>query len=91
MRIRFWRKPPVPDAQRQALARWVWLRFLFLEDDPMVAIIGAVARLTDEGMEQADAIELVVGILREGDAAARTVGNSLLLASGDPPRRRGRR
>jgi hypothetical protein len=48
----------------------VRLRILLLEDDPMVAIIGAVARLTDEGMEQADAIELVVAMLREGDAAA---------------------
>jgi hypothetical protein len=70
MRIRFWRKPLLPDDQRQALERWVRLRILLLEDDPMVAIIGAVARLTDEGMEQADAIELVVAMLREGDAAA---------------------
>jgi hypothetical protein len=69
MRIRFRRRPPIPDDQQHALARWVRLRFLLLEDDPMVALIGAVTRLTDEGMDQAAAIELVVGILREGDAA----------------------
>jgi hypothetical protein len=45
----------------------VRLRFLFLGGR---FIFSAVARLTDEGMEEAAAIELVVGILREGDAAA---------------------
>jgi hypothetical protein len=69
MRFTFWRKPPVPDDQRHALARWARVRFLLLEDDPMGALIGAVTRLTDEGMDRAAAVELVVGILREGDAA----------------------
>ena len=70
MRLRFWRKPPLPDDQRQALERWVRLRLLLREDDPMSAIIGAVARLTDEGMEQPAAIQLVVEILGEGTPAA---------------------
>jgi hypothetical protein len=70
MRIRFWRKPALPDEQRQALEHWVRLRVQIFDADPMVAIIGAVARLTDEGMERAAAMELVLGILREGDPPA---------------------
>ena len=70
MNIRLWRKPPVPADQRQALARWVRLRFQLLEDDPMGAVIGAVARVTDEGMDQAAAIQFVVEILRERESAA---------------------
>jgi hypothetical protein len=34
----------------------------------MAAIIGAVGKLTAEGMEQDAAMELVLGILREGDS-----------------------
>ena len=65
MRIRFWRKPALPKERRQALERWVRLRFQLLDTDPMAAIIGAVARLTDEGMEHEAAIETILAILRE--------------------------
>jgi hypothetical protein len=70
MRMRFWRRPPLPAEKRHALELWIRRRFLVLEHDPMVAIIGAVARLTDEGMDQAAAIQLVVEILGEGTPAA---------------------
>ncbi len=73
MRIRFWRRRTLPADQREALGRWVRLRFLLLERDPMGAIIGAVTRLTDEGMEPAAAVQLVVGVLREGERANRDV------------------
>jgi hypothetical protein len=36
----------------------------------MGAVIGAVARVTDEGMDQAAAIQSVVEILRERGSAA---------------------
>jgi hypothetical protein len=68
MRIRFWAKPALPEERRVVLERWVRLRFQLLEqEDPMIAIIGAVGRLTDEGMEQGAAIDLVLRILREGE------------------------
>ena len=70
MRMRFWRRLPLSAEKRHALEQWIQLRFLVLEHDPMVAIIGAVARLTDEGMDQAAAIQLVVEILGEGPPAA---------------------
>jgi len=73
MRIRFWRKLPLSADQRQALERWVRLRFLLIEHDPMSAILGAVTRLTDEGMEPAAAVQLVMGVLREGERANRDV------------------
>jgi hypothetical protein len=65
MKIKFWRKPALPEEQRQALERWVRLHFQLLDADPMVAIIGAVGRLTDEGMEHEAAIEAVLKILRQ--------------------------
>jgi len=40
------------------------------EEDPMTAIIGAVGRLTAEGMEDEAAMELVLGILREDGRSA---------------------
>lgn len=67
MRIGFLRKPAVPDERRQALEQWVRLRVQLLDEDPMAAIIGAVARLTDEGMEHEAAIETVLTILREAE------------------------
>jgi hypothetical protein len=71
MKIRFWRKPALPEERRQALERWVRLRFQLVDDDPMVAIIGAVARLTDEGMEHEAAIEAVLKILRQEEEPVR--------------------
>jgi hypothetical protein len=61
----------LPEEKRHALEQWVRLRLLVLEHDPLVAFIGAVARLTDEGMDQAAAIQLVVEILGEGSPAVR--------------------
>lgn len=71
MKINFWRKPALREEQRQALERWVRLRFQLLDDDPMVAIIGAVARLTNEGMEHEVAIETVLEILRQEEERVR--------------------
>jgi hypothetical protein len=70
MGFRLWRKPALPEEQRQAVEQWVRLRFQLLEEEPMIAIIGAVSRLTDEGMEQDVATELVLRILREGERPA---------------------
>lgn len=71
MRMRFWRKPALSDEQRQALERWVRLRFQMLDADPMAVIIGAVARLTDEGMEHEAAIETILTILRQQEEPVR--------------------
>jgi hypothetical protein len=60
----------VSDDKRQALEQWVRLRFLLLVDDPLVAIIGAIARVMDEGMEQAAAVQLVMEILGDETPAA---------------------
>jgi hypothetical protein len=43
----------------------VRLRFQLASSDPMMAIIGAVGRLTDAGMTAADATVTVLGILHE--------------------------
>ena len=56
------------DAERRALEDWVRLRFQFAAPDPMIAIIGAVARLTDAGMCVDDAAETVLRILHESEA-----------------------
>jgi len=69
MRMRFWRTPALPEERRQVLEQWVRLRFQLLEADPMIAIVGAVGRLTDEGMEMDAAMDLVFDILREGEAS----------------------
>jgi hypothetical protein len=47
MRLAFWR--PLSEERRQALERWACLRLDLVADDPMIAIIGALARLRDEG------------------------------------------
>jgi hypothetical protein len=54
------------DEERETLEAWVRLRFHLASSDPMIAIIGAVARLTDAGMTEADAAEIVLRIMREG-------------------------
>jgi len=70
MRIAFWRKPALSVERRQALEQWARLRLELLQADPMIAIIGAVGRLTDEGMGRETAIELVLGMPREEDPRA---------------------
>jgi len=67
MRMSLWRKPPLPEERRHALEQWVRVRFQLLESDPLIAIIGAVARLTDEGLAHREAMDLVLAIVREGD------------------------
>jgi hypothetical protein len=54
------------DEERRASEDWVRLRFSLVASDPMIAIIGAVARLTDAGMTGEDATDTVIRILREG-------------------------
>ena len=53
------------DAERQALEDWVRLRFRLAGSDPMIAIIGAVGRLTDAGIRVDDAVDMVLRILHE--------------------------
>jgi hypothetical protein len=53
------------DEKRRALEDWVRLRFQLAGSDPMIAIIGAVARLTDAGMSLNDATDTVLRILHE--------------------------
>jgi len=67
MTIRLSRRPPLPEARRQALEQWARVRLQMLHEDPMVAIIGAVGRLTDEGMEPRAAIDTVVRLLQHED------------------------
>jgi hypothetical protein len=61
--------------KRQALEQWVRLRLLLRADDPLVAIIGAVARVADEGMDDAAAVQFVLEVLGDETPAAgrRTV------------------
>ncbi len=53
------------NAQRQKLETRVRLRFQLASSDPMIAIIGAVAQLTDAGLDEQDATETVLRIMRE--------------------------
>jgi hypothetical protein len=63
------------DEERRALEDWVRLRFQLVCSDPMVAIIGAVGRLTEAGMTSDDATDIVLRILNEGqDRAAVAEG-----------------
>lgn len=41
------------------------LRFHLAASDPMITVIGAVGRLTDAGIDEDDALETVLRILRE--------------------------
>ncbi len=64
--LRGWRRSSGPsDEERRALETWVRLRFQLAASDPMIAIIGAVARLTDAGMTVEDATETALRIIRE--------------------------
>jgi hypothetical protein len=51
--------------ERRRLEDWARLRLRLLSADPMIAIIGAVARLTDAGMSVNDATDTVLRILHE--------------------------
>jgi hypothetical protein len=51
--------------ERRVLEAWVRLRFQLAASDPMIAIIGAVGRLTDAGMDTNDAVDTVLRILHE--------------------------
>lgn len=53
------------DAERQTLENWVRLRFQLAGSDAMLAIVGAVSRLTEAGMDSEDAIQSVLRILKE--------------------------
>jgi hypothetical protein len=67
-----WRRPSGPgDEERRALEEWVRLRFRLAASDPMIAIIGAVGRLTDGGMGVDDATDTVLRILHEGQSGSR--------------------
>jgi hypothetical protein len=48
------------------------LRFQLAASDPMIAIIGAVGRLTDAGMGVDDAADTVLRILHEGESSGRS-------------------
>jgi hypothetical protein len=60
--------------ERQRLEHWVRLRLRLLSADPMIAIIGAVGRLTEAGMTVGDATDMVLGILREEAAGTSAPG-----------------
>lgn len=47
------------------------LRFQVAASDPMIAIIGAFGRLTDAGMDEEDATETVLRIMRESEPDGR--------------------
>jgi len=49
----------------------VRLRFQLAASDPMIAIIGAVGRLTDAGMTTDEALETVLRILHEANPMDR--------------------
>ena len=51
--------------ERLALEDWVRRRFAMASSDPMTAIIGAVGRLTDAGLDVDDATDTVLRIMRE--------------------------
>jgi len=66
--LRRWRRPSSPgDEERRALEGWVRLRFELAASDPMIAIIGAVARLPDAGMTADAATDTVLRVLQEGE------------------------
>jgi hypothetical protein len=61
-----WQRPTrLGDDERRVLEDWVRLRLRLLSADPMIAVIGAVGRLTDAGMTVGEATDMVWGILRD--------------------------
>jgi len=69
---RCWRPRGPSDEERRALADWVRLRSRLTASDPMIAIIAAVAQLTDAGMTVDDAMDTVLRILRDGETGSRS-------------------
>jgi hypothetical protein len=66
-----WRRVSGPaDEQLRALENWVRLRFHLTSSDSMIAIIGAFGRLTDAGMDEHDATDTILRILRDSEPAA---------------------
>jgi hypothetical protein len=64
-----WRRSKVLSAKAQRdLETWVRLPLRLAASDPMVAIIGAVARLIDAGMGVDDATDTVLRLVRETEA-----------------------
>ncbi len=71
--LRRWRRASGPgEEERRALEAWVRVRFQLASSDPVTAIIGAVGRLTDAGMDGDDAIDTVLRILREFEPDGRS-------------------
>ena len=70
--LRGWRRSNGPgDEERRTLEAWVRLRFQLVSSDPMTAIIGAFGRLIAAGMDEEDATETVLRILRENESDGR--------------------
>jgi hypothetical protein len=71
--LRLWRGAASPgEAERRALEEWVRLRLQVAASDPMIAIIGAVGRLTAAGMTTDDATNTVLRILHEEQSATNS-------------------
>jgi hypothetical protein len=67
-----WRRASGPThKERRVLENWVRLRFQLASSDPMIAIIGAFGRLTDAGMDEQEATETVLRIMRESERDGR--------------------
>jgi hypothetical protein len=69
---RWGRASGLSNDERRALETWVQLRLRLVASDPMIAIIGAVGRLTDAGMGVDDATDTVLRILHEEVADGST-------------------
>lgn len=66
--LRRWRRANGPGGEEQrSLENWVRGRFQLAAADPMIAIIGAVGRLTAAGMTADDATETVLRIMHESE------------------------
>jgi hypothetical protein len=68
-----WHRAKGPgDEERETLEAWVRLRFqLAAASDPMTAIIGAFGRLANAGMDEDDARETVLRVMRESEQDGR--------------------
>ena len=69
--LRLRRRTRPGDAERRALEEWVRLRFQLAASEPIIAILGAVGRLTDAGISPNDATDTVLRILQEGQLGSR--------------------
>lgn len=67
-----WRRTSGPsDEERRALEAWVRFRFRLALSDPMIAIIGAFGRLTNIGIDEKEATETVLRVMRESEPDGR--------------------